>query len=137
MKKLALKSKYDFREMGRRMQLRRKELKLTQEDLSEITELSVSMISSAERGSKHLSIEAFAAVCEALKASPDYFMLGSIHAYNLPENISDNAKLLREEDVEFIMQTMNIMIERNKEGNIAEHYLEKIDDIKTSRKKKQ
>ena len=34
------------------------------------------------------------------------------------------------------MQTMNIMIERNKEGNIAEHYLEKIDDIKTSRKKK-
>ena len=50
MKKLALKSKYDFREMGRRMQLRRKELKLTQEDLSEITGLSVSMISSAERG---------------------------------------------------------------------------------------
>lgn len=84
------------------------------------------MISSAERGSRHLSIEAFAAVCEALKASPDYFMLGSLHAYNLPENIMDNLKLLRPEDVEFIMQSANILIERNKAGNIAERYLEKL-----------
>lgn len=126
MKKLSLKSGYNFKEMGRRMQTRRKEMKMTQDKLSEITGLSVSMISSAERGSRHLSIEAFAAVCEALKASPDYFMLGSLHAYNLPENIMDNLKLLRPEDVEFIMQSANILIERNKAGNIAERYLEKL-----------
>ena len=126
MKKLSLKSGYNFKEMGRRMQTRRKEMKMTQDKLSEITGLSVSMISSAERGSRHLSIEAFAAVCEALKASPDYFMLGSLHAYNLSENIMDNLKLLRPEDVEFIMQSANILIERNKAGNIAERYLEKL-----------
>ena len=126
MKKLSLKSGYNFKEMGRRMQTRRKEMKMTQDKLSEITGLSVSIISSAERGSRHLSIEAFAAVCEALKASPDYFMHGSLHAYNLPENIMDNLKLLRPEDVEFITQSANILIERNKAGNIAERYLEKL-----------
>ena len=137
MKKLSLKSGYNFQEMGRRMQVRRKEQKMTQEDLSEATGLSVSMISSAERGSRHLSIEALASVCDALDATPDYFMLGSLHACNIPKNIADNAKLLRPEDAEFILQTMNILIERNKEGNIAEHYLERVDEIKPSKKKKQ
>jgi transcriptional regulator with XRE-family HTH domain len=126
MKKLKLKSDYNFKEMGRRIQQRRKEMKLTQEELSALTGISVSMISSAERGSRHFSIEAFVAVCEVLKASPDYFLLGSLHGYNLPENIMDNLKLLRPDDVEFIMQSINLLIERNKEGNISEHYLEKL-----------
>lgn len=131
MKKLNWKNDYDFKEMGRRIQKRRKEMKLTQEDLSSLTGISVSMISSAERGSRHFSIDAFVAVCEVLKATPDYFLLGSLHAYNLPENITDNLKLLRPEDVEFIMQSINILIERNKEGNIAEHYLEQLDNVRT------
>ena len=134
MKKLKLKSDYNFKEMGRRIQQRRKEMKLTQEELSALTGISVSMISSAERGSRHFSIEAFVAVCEVLKASPDYFLLGSLHGYNLPENIMDNLKLLRPDDVEFIMQSINLLIERNKEGNISEHYLEKLKNLKNSRK---
>ena len=122
--------KNDFTEMGRRIKQCRKELKLTQAGLAEAIGLSSNHLSSVETGARKLSLEKFICICDKLQATPDSFLLGSTHRYNLPENLMDTLKLLLPEDVDFIMNTANLLIERNKEGNIAEHYLERIDDIK-------
>ena len=120
---------FNFKEMGRRIHNRRKEKGYTQGKLSDITGISPSQISSAENGSRMLSIEALIAICAALDASPDYFLLGINHKYNMPKNIEETMKLLSVGDMEFIMKIANILIERNKEGNIAQEYLDSIPEI--------
>lgn len=79
-------------EMGKRISARRKELRLTQEELAEKAGLTSQTISTAETGTKALRPENIARLCEALDTSADFLLFGKISDMDLGmmmKNISD------------------------------------------------
>ena len=66
----------NYVEIGRRIQIKRKELKLTQEKLSEIIDVSPSYISEIERGSSIGSLATISKIANILNVSLDYLVFG-------------------------------------------------------------
>ena len=65
-------------EMGDRIVARRKQLRLTQEELAEAAGVTPQMVSTAELGKKALRPSNIIKICSALDVSPDYLLLGRI-----------------------------------------------------------
>lgn len=65
-------------EMGKRMKKRRKELNLTQEQMSEMLDISTKHYSGVERGVAGLSIENLIIVSDILGLNLDYLIKGEI-----------------------------------------------------------
>ena len=65
-------------EMGERIVARRKQLRLTQEELAEAAGVTPQMVSTAELGKKALRPSNIIKICSALDVSPDYLLLGRI-----------------------------------------------------------
>ena len=63
-------------EMGYRISLTRKHLKMTQEELAERMEVSVQMISNLELGKKAIRPENLVKLCTVLDVSADYILMG-------------------------------------------------------------
>jgi len=66
-----------LKEIGVRVNARRKELGLTQEALAERMEVSVQMISNVELGKKAIRPENLVKLCNALDVSADYILRGN------------------------------------------------------------
>ncbi|MBE6635600.1 MAG: helix-turn-helix transcriptional regulator [Ruminococcaceae bacterium] len=66
-----------LREIGLRINARRKELGLTQEQLAEKMEVSIQMISNLELGKKAIRPENLVKICDILGVSADYILRGS------------------------------------------------------------
>lgn len=64
----------DYYELGKRIQLRRKELGLSQEAAAEQCGISPSFYSNIERGIKIMSLETFVSICKAFSISADYLL---------------------------------------------------------------
>ena len=64
----------DYYELGKRIQLRRKELGLSQEAAAERCGISPSFYSNIERGIKIMSLETFISICKAFSISADYLL---------------------------------------------------------------
>lgn len=64
------------RQMGFRIMLCRKNLKLTQEQLAELAGVTPQTISSAERGRKALRPENIVRISRALHTTPNFLLLG-------------------------------------------------------------
>lgn len=62
--------------MGERLAIRRKELKITQEQLAEATDLSLQSISCIELGKKAIRPENLYKICRVLDISADYVLTG-------------------------------------------------------------
>lgn len=65
-----------LKEMGARISAKRKELKLTQEKLAELMDVSVQMISNLELGKKAIRPENLIKLSEVLHTSTDYLLSG-------------------------------------------------------------
>lgn len=65
-------------EIGDRIRQRRKQLGLTQEDLSNKTDITAQTISNAELGLKGMRPDTIIRVCAALEISTDYLLLGKV-----------------------------------------------------------
>lgn len=63
-------------DMGNRLRHQRKQMKMTQEKLAEISGLSVKTIISAEKGKKGLRPENIVCLCQVLAMDVSYFMTG-------------------------------------------------------------
>lgn len=63
-------------EIGRRIQLRRKQQGLTQEQLADRMNVSVQMVSNLERGNKAIRIDNLINLCGILDVSTDYILTG-------------------------------------------------------------
>ncbi len=77
-------------QMGKRILERRKQLRLTQEELAERAGITSQTISSAELGKKALRPANIIRICSALEISTDYLLLGTVtnEDYNkLPHKI--------------------------------------------------
>lgn len=67
-----------LQEIGNRITARRKQLRMTQDDLSEKAGVTSQTISNAELGKKALRPENIIRICSAMDISPDYLLLGNI-----------------------------------------------------------
>lgn len=65
---------YVLLEMGDRIKRARKEKHMTQEQLAETCNISVSFLGHIERGSRIPSIETLCSLCRALDVSADYLL---------------------------------------------------------------
>lgn len=72
-----------LKEMGKRLVERRKQLRLTQEEVAERADLTTQTISTAETGKKALRPANIISICAALDISPDYLLLGKISEEDL------------------------------------------------------
>ena len=100
----------DYKEMGKRIQKRRKEMKLKQTQLAELAGISNHYLCNIENGRSIPSLEIFAELCAALKVTPDYLLLGNIRGGNVPMNLVDKIKLCSEEDVNRIEKIIDSFI---------------------------
>ncbi|MDR1463743.1 MAG: helix-turn-helix domain-containing protein [Oscillospiraceae bacterium] len=64
--------------MGKRISERRKQLRLTQDELAEKMDVTPQMISTAELGKKGIRPENLVNLCKALEVSADYILTGFI-----------------------------------------------------------
>ena len=69
-----------LKQIGNRILNRRKQLRLTQEELAEKAGITPQTVSSAELGKKALRPENIIRVCSALDISTDYLLLGEVNA---------------------------------------------------------
>lgn len=72
-------------QMGKRLVARRKQLRLTQEELAERADMNSQIISTAETGKKALRPENIIKLCIALGISADYLLMGKVGSsdYNI------------------------------------------------------
>lgn len=100
-------------EMGIRIKNRRKELKMNQSKLAEYLDISNNHMSSIETGRQKPSMDTFLLLCETLKVTPDYLLLGSMHANNIPQNIVDMLPLCSPDDIHLALKFIELLVERN------------------------
>ena len=84
-------------DMGNRIAQRRKELHLTQEELSELIGLSSQTISCIELGKKAVRPENLARICTQLDVSADYILYGRRNEKQMDDLITKMAQLPQEE----------------------------------------
>lgn len=73
-------SEADLNGIGKRIQSRRKQLKLTQEQLAEMMNVSIQMVSNLERGNKAIRIDNLINLSQILDVSTDYILTGKATA---------------------------------------------------------
>lgn len=112
-----------YREMGHRIKVRRKELKIKQAELAETLEISNNHMSSIENGRQKPSLDTFIGICKHLKVTPDYLLLGTMHAYNIPQDILDKLRLCSQSDIELAKDFIELLVKRNNAGNSKDGYL--------------
>lgn len=121
--KEVMRLKQQYIEMGNRIQLRRKELRIKQSELAEKLDISNNHISSIENGREKPSLDILLRICEELKVTPDFLLLGNMHANNIPQDIVDGLRLCSDEDIEFMRKIIEIMIIRNKNNWNDKHFI--------------
>ena len=83
----------DYQEIGRRIARRRKQLGLTQAQVSELAETSTPYISNIERSISIPSTEVIIRIAAALDTTPDEFLVGSVK--DCAEEWRSTSELLR------------------------------------------
>ncbi|MDY2594215.1 MAG: helix-turn-helix transcriptional regulator [Oliverpabstia sp.] len=100
-------------DMGQRIKLRRKELKISQTELAELIDVSNNHMSNIENAKTKPSMDNFIKLCEVLKVTPDYLLLGSIHINNIPLDIYDKLRLCSKDDLKLANSIMELLVKRN------------------------
>ena len=91
----------DYKAIGRRIRFARMSRQLTQEKLSELTDISREHISHIESGSTKLSLPAIVNIANALDTSVDYFLYDNVKASYIKSNImgSDHCPIALEIEI--------------------------------------
>ena len=109
-------------DMGNRIKQRRKALKIKQSELAEMVNISNNHMSSIETGKQKPSIDIFIKICDCLKVTPDYLMLGILHDKNVPRDIIDSLQLCGKDDIELVRKLVEFMVDRNKDNRNRDDY---------------
>ena len=70
----------DYIAMGRRMKMKRRSLKISQEELAQQIKISVSFYGNIERGRRTPSIDTLVAIANALNVGTDFLLADSVNA---------------------------------------------------------
>lgn len=103
----------DLKEIGIRIVERRKELKLTQEQVAERMNVSIQMISNIERGNKAIKIDNLLKLCNILKTSTDYILTGK-RTDNDFDTLTDKISQLTNSDYKMIEMLVDYRLNDNK-----------------------
>lgn len=103
----------DLKQIGIRIVERRKELKLTQEQVAERMNVSIQMISNIERGNKAIKIDNLLKLCNILKTSTDYILTGK-RTDNDFDNLTDKISRLTDSDYKMIEMLVDYRLADNK-----------------------
>lgn len=98
----------DYAAMGQRMRVRRKILKISQEQLAKTVRISPSYYGNIERGLRIPSIDTLVAIANALEVGVDFFLMDSLDAVVYKHSIEENrilARFLREQIAELEYDT--------------------------------
>ena len=102
----------DFlKEMGQRIMVRRKALRMTQEELSEKLGVSTQMISNLELGKKAIRPENLARVCEVLSLSADFVLTGS-NTKTAVDVVAEKLTQLTAEELKLVSDMVDYMNSR-------------------------
>lgn len=112
---------FQYKEMGTRIQTRRKELKIKQAELAELLDISNNHMSSIENGRQKPSLDTFIEICKHLNVTPDYLLLGTMYAYNIPQDIADKLRLCSQADITLARDFIELLVKRNQTDNVANH----------------
>lgn len=104
---------YPYIEMGNRIKVRRRELKIKQAELAEMLDISNNHMSGIENGKQKPSLDTFVDLCRHLNVTPDYLLLGNLHASNVPQNIIDDLLLCSDADIKLAQEFIELLVKRN------------------------
>lgn len=94
--------------MGQRILLRRKALRMTQEELAEKIDVSTQMISNLELGKKAIRPENLAKVCEVLELSADFILTGT-NTKTAVDAVADKLIQLTPEELQMVNDMIDYM----------------------------
>lgn len=90
-------SELNYVEIGKRIKIKRKEIGITQEKLSEILDVSPSYVSEIERGTSISSLSTITKISQTLDLSLDYLIYG-INQTNSDTTFSEILKSIPQKD---------------------------------------
>lgn len=97
-----------LKEMGQRIMIRRKSLRMTQEELAEKLGVSTQMISNLELGKKAIRPENLIKVCSVLELSAD-FILNGTSAKSAVDSVAEKLIQLTAEELQIINEMIDYM----------------------------
>jgi len=97
-----------LKDMGQRIMLRRKSLRMTQEEMAEKLGVSTQMISNLELGKKAIRPENLAKVCEVLALSADFILTGT-NTKTTVDAIAEKMTRLTEEELQMLSNMIDYM----------------------------
>lgn len=100
--------------IGQRIKQRRKELHIKQMEMAEHIDISNNHMSSIENGREKPSLEILLRICEYLDVTPDYLLLGNMHADDVPKNIMERLRSCDSYDLLVIQDIIEVFIERRR-----------------------
>ena len=100
---------YEFlKAMGHRIMVRRKSLRMTQEELPEKLGVSTQMISNLELGKKAIRPENLAKVCDVLGLSADFILTGT-DTKTAVDTVSEKLTRLTPEELQMVSDMIDYM----------------------------
>lgn len=97
-----------LKDMGQRIMLRRKTLRMTQEELAEKLGVSTQMISNLELGKKAIRPENLAKLCSVLNLSADFVLTG-INTRTAVDSVAEKLSQLSEEELQLVNNLVDYM----------------------------
>ena len=99
----------DFlKEMGQRIMVRRKSLRMTQEEMAEKLGVSAQMISNLELGKKAIRPENLARVCDVLGLSADFILTGT-NTKTAVDAVAEKLTQLTAEELQIVSDMIDYM----------------------------
>ena len=99
----------DFlKEMGQRIMVRRKSLRMTQEEMAEKLGVSAQMISNLELGKKAIRPENLARVCDVLGLSADFVLTGT-NTKTAVDAVAEKLVQLTAEELQMVSNMIDYM----------------------------
>lgn len=102
----------DYKEIGRRIAKRRKELGLKQYEVCEMIDVNYKYISNLETGRSAPSLELIMSLCEALQTTPDYFLTGTEKNRSVDKKMSEKISGLTSENKSLLDGIIDLMLEK-------------------------
>lgn len=99
-------------EMGSRIASRRRHLGINQNTLAEKVDISKNHLSNIERGREKPSFDVLISLCNELRVTPDYLLMGSLHPQGVPQNLVDSLSLCSNEDIALLEAIVHHMVIR-------------------------
>lgn len=104
----------DLVEIGKRIQGRRKQMGLTQEQLADKMDVSIQMVSNLERGNKSIRIENLIKLSEILNISTDYILTGKETAEDM-QTLTEQMASLSQKERKMMKLLMDFCLSENEE----------------------